>query len=59
MTNITLTKTQAVVLTLWACVSIAIGAEGEGYLADILIAFGGAMICAALIVPTNREHGDE
>lgn len=59
MSRITLTKTQAVVLTIWACVSIAIGAEGEGYLADILLFFGGAMVCAALIVPTNRDHGDE
>lgn len=59
MTNITLTKTQAVVLTIWACVAIAIGSNQDGYLADLLLIFGGAMVGAALILPTNRNHGDE
>ena len=56
---ITITKTQGVVLAIWGCVAIATGSNQGGYLADILLAFGGAMICAALILPTNKEHGDE
>ena len=55
MTNISLTKVQAVVLTIWACVGISVGAGADGYLADILLVFSGAMIFAAMILPTNTE----
>jgi hypothetical protein len=59
MNNTTLTKNQGVALAVWGCVAISTGSNQSGYLADVLLIFGGAMVCAALIVPTPKEPRDE
>ena len=59
MTNPSITKNQAVALAIWGCVAISTGSNQGGYLADALLTLGGAMVCAALIMPTSKEREDE
>ena len=59
MTPITFTKNQAVALAIWGCASISFGSSQAGYLADIFLVFGGALVCAALITPSCAESDHE
>lgn len=60
MNGIALTKFQSVVLAILGCISISLGAgeDMQGYLADLFLVFGGAVVCAALITPTYLPDGD-
>ena len=52
----TFTKNQSVILSIIGCISVFIGILGDGApLSDILLVFGGAVVCAALITPTADE----
>ena len=59
MNNITLTKFQAVVLAILGCISISLGSDLDGYIADIFLVFGGGITFAALTLPTPKESQDE
>lgn len=59
MNNITLTKFQAVVLAILGCISISLGADMGGYIADIFLVFGGGITCAALTLPTPKDDANE
>lgn len=56
----TFTKNQSVILSIIGCISVFIGVSGDGSpLGSILLVFGGAVVCAALITPTADETEGE
>jgi hypothetical protein len=59
MNSITFTKNQAVILAILGCISISIGSNQAGYIADIFLVFGGILVCAALITPTPEKTDHE
>jgi hypothetical protein len=57
--TITFTKNQAAVLSIIGCISVFLGILGDGApLSDILLVFGGAVVCAALITPESTDLED-
>lgn len=59
MNNITLTKFQSVVLAILGCISISLGSDMGGYIANIFLVFGGVLVCAALTLPTPKDDANE
>jgi hypothetical protein len=56
----TFTKNQSVVLSIIGCISVFMGICSDGsFLGSILLVFGGAVVCAALITPTTEESDND
>jgi hypothetical protein len=56
----TFTKNQSVILSIIGCISVFMGICSDGsFLGSILLVFGGAVVCAALITPTDDDETQE